>query len=128
MKAGRKFCKDESGGGAAEFAIVLIPFTALIFAIIHLCFVFYANQALQFAVEGAARCSSVLSSTTCNGTTNIQNYASGLYKGPNISVAFAYSTSGANNCGHTVTGTGTYQINAVVKNVAVPLAAAACFP
>src|SRR5262249_34724458 len=124
----RKYWMSEFGGGAAEFAIVLIPFAALIFAIIHLCLLFYANQTLHFATEGAARCASVLSSTTCNNLTNIRSYASGLYKGPNISVAFDYSTTGANNCGHTVTGSGTYQLNAVFVRVGVPLAASACFP
>jgi len=123
-----KYWKDEFGGGAAEFAIVLIPFTALIFAIIHMCLLFYANQTLHFATEGAARCASVLSGSTCSNTTNIQNYASGLYRGPNISASFGYSTTGANNCGHTVTGSGTYQLNAVFVSVAVPLAASACFP
>ena len=125
MKRPGGYWREEFGGGAAEFAIVVIPFSALIFAIIHLCLMFYSNQNLQFAVEGAARCSSVQSSTTCTNSTAVQNYASGLYKGPNIAASFAYSTAG---CGHTVTGTGTYVLDAVLVRTSIPLSATACFP
>ena len=116
---------EDRGGGAAEFAIVVLPFSALIFAIIHLSLMFYANQNLQFAVEGAARCSSVMSATTCNSTGAVQTYAAGLYKGPNISPSFVYTATG---CGNTVTGTGSYTLNAVFVRTSVPLSVTACFP
>ena len=125
MKRLRAYWRDEHGGGAAEFAIVVLPFSALIFGIIHLCLMLYANQNLQFAAEGAARCSSVMSATTCNSTRAVQTYAAGLYKGPNIAPAFVYSTAG---CGHTVVGNGSYSLNAVFVRIAVPLSATACFP
>jgi Flp pilus assembly protein TadG len=125
MKRLRDYWGEEHGGGAAEFAIVALPFSALIFAIIHLSLMFYASQNLQFAVEGAARCSSVMSSTTCNSAGAVQTYAAGLYKGPNISPSFAYSTAG---CGHTVTGTGSYTLNAVFVSTSVPMSVTACFP
>lgn len=124
MKGLRAYWWDEHGGGAAEFAIVVLPFSALIFGIIHLCLMLYANQNLQFAVEGAARCSSVMSTTTCP-PGSVATYAAGLYKGPNISPNFIYSTAG---CGHTVTGNGSYTLNAVFVRVAVPLSSTACFP
>ena len=125
MRRLRVYWREERGGGAAEFAIVVLPFSALIFAIIHLSLMFYANQNLQFAVEGAARCSSVMSSTTCNSTGAVQTYAAGLYKGPNISPSFVYTPTG---CGHTVTGTGNYTLNAVFVSTSVPLSSTACFP
>jgi hypothetical protein len=125
MRRLRAYWHEERGGGAAEFAIVVLPFSALIFAIIHLSLMFYANQNLQFAVEGAARCSSVMSSTTCNSTGAVQTYAAGLYKGPNISPSFVYTATG---CGHTVTGTGSYTLNAVFVSTSVPLSSTACFP
>lgn len=121
----RAYWRDEHGGGAAEFAIVAMVFSALIFAIIHLCLMFYANQNLQFAVEGAARCSSVMSATTCNTPGAVQTYAGGLYKGPNISPSFVYTATG---CGNTVTGTGSYTLNAVFVGTSVPLSVTACFP
>lgn len=122
-KLGR-YWKDESGSGAAEFAIVLIPFAALIFAIIHLCLLFFANQSLQFAAEAAARCYSV-DSVNCATTGAVQTYATSHYKGPNISPTFVASGIG---CGHTVTGSGSYQLNAVFVRKSVPLAATACYP
>jgi Flp pilus assembly protein TadG len=124
MSLFRKYWKDEFGGGAAEFAIVLMPFAALIFAIIHLCLVFFANQSLQFAAEAAARCYSV-DSITCSSTGAVQTYATNHYKGPNITPVFAVSGTG---CGHTVNGNGTYQLNAVFVRIGVPLTATACFP
>lgn len=125
MRLWRGYWREERGAGAAEFAIVVLPFSVLIFAIIHLCLMFYANQNLQYAVEAAARCSSVMSTTTCNNSTAVQNYAAALYKGPNISPSFVYAATG---CGHTVTGTGSYAMNAVVVTTSVPLSSTACFP
>jgi len=124
MSRACKFWANERGGGAAEFALVLLPFAALIYAIIHLCLLFYANQTLQFATEAAARCYSV-DSINCSTTGAVQLYAAGRYKGPNITPTFAATATG---CGHTVNGSGSYQLNAVVVNVSVPLTATACFP
>ena len=124
MKRLGRYWKDEHGSGAAEFAIVLLPFVVLIFAIIHLCLMFYANQTLQFATEAAARCYSV-DSINCSTTGAVQLYAAGRYKGPNITPTFVATATG---CGHTVNANGSYQLNAVVVNVSVPLTATACFP
>ena len=59
MRSVIRYWRHESGSGAAEFTMVLIPFAALIFGIIHMSLLFYANQSLQFAAEAAARCFSV---------------------------------------------------------------------
>jgi Flp pilus assembly protein TadG len=120
----RAYWRDESGGGAAEFAIVALVFSAMIFGIIHLSLMFYANQTLQFATEAAARCYSV-DMANCSTTGAVQTYAGTRYSGPNIAPTFAATATG---CGHTVAGNGTYQIDAVVIHVAVPLSASACFP
>jgi len=124
MKSMKRFFRDEFGGSAAEFAIVVLPFGALIFAIIHLCMLFYANQSLQFAAEAAARCYSV-DSTNCGTTGAVQTYALGRYAGPNISASFTPTATG---CGHTVAGTGSYTVNAVVIRKTITLNATACFP
>ena len=118
------FLREEFGGGTAEFAIVLLPFSALIFAIIHLCLLFYANESLQFATESGARCYSV-DSVNCGTPGAAQTYASGKYTGPTISPVFVATATG---CGHTVTANGTYAFNAVVASFSVPLTATACFP
>ena len=124
MFGARRFWHDESGSGAAEFVMVLLPFAALIFAIIHLRLLFYANQSLQFATEAAARCYSV-DSVNCSTIGAAQTYAAGRYAGPNIGATFVAAATG---CGHTVTGSGNYSLNAVFVTRSVPLNATACFP
>jgi Flp pilus assembly protein TadG len=118
------YWKNEQGAGAAEFVLVAIPFMALIFMIINLSMMFYANQTLQFAAEAAARCYSV-DSVNCSTTGATQTYAAGRYSGPNISPTFVATATG---CGHTVAGTANFPLHAVFVNVTVPLSATACFP
>jgi Flp pilus assembly protein TadG len=120
------YWREERGSGAAEFAIVLIPFLALVFGIINVSMMMYANHTLQYATEAAARCYSVLHyNTTCSTVANVKTYAAQQYKGPAISPVFTPSATG---CGHTVTATGTFALNAVVYTFNVPLSAQACFP
>jgi len=119
-----RYWSTDAGAGAAEFAIVLIPFTIAIFGIIHLGLMVYAEESLQFATEAAARCYAV-DATNCGTAANFQTYAAARYKGPNIGATFVQGTTA---CGHTVTGTGTYQLDAVLVHRAVSLQAAACFP
>jgi len=124
MRRLTEYWKGQRGSGAAEFAIVLIPFTMAVFGIIHMSMLFYANQALQYAAEAGARCYSV-DATNCSTASNAQTYASNRYKGPTIGASF---TATATGCGHTVVGTGTYQLDAVLVHRAVALRAAACYP
>lgn len=120
----RRYWKNENGSGAAEFALVVIPFLALVFAIIGLSMMVYANNSLQYAAEKAARCFAV-NVTSCATTGATQTYAAAQYAGPNIAPVFVASTAG---CGHTVTGTATLTLDAVVTSLSVPLTASACFP
>lgn len=124
----RSYRKDESGAGAIEFVLVLIPFLALVFGIINVSMMYYANHTLQYAAEDAARCYSIgslVNSTTCNSAANAVTYAGTRYSGPNISPVFSASVTA---CGHTVTGTANYPLNVVLFNMSVPLSATACFP
>ncbi|MEM7301252.1 MAG: TadE/TadG family type IV pilus assembly protein [Pseudomonadota bacterium] len=51
----KRFKKDENGATAVEFAFVSLPFFALVLAIIETCLAFFAGQALETAVDEAAR-------------------------------------------------------------------------
>lgn len=51
----RRLRRDESGTAAIEFAIIAMPFFALMFAIIETAIVFFAGQALETATADAAR-------------------------------------------------------------------------
>lgn len=51
----RRFRKDENGAYAIEFALVAVPFLALLFAIIETALVFFADSILNNASAQAAR-------------------------------------------------------------------------
>lgn len=56
MRAGlRRFARAKGGAAAVEFALVAVPFLALLFAIIETALVFFANQALEYAVAESSR-------------------------------------------------------------------------
>jgi Flp pilus assembly protein TadG len=51
----RRFKKDQDGGTAVEFAMVSMPFFALLFAIFETALAFLTTQMLETAVSNAAR-------------------------------------------------------------------------
>ena len=51
----RKFVRRNDGAAMIEFAIVVVPFLALLFAIIETALVFFASQVLETAVADSAR-------------------------------------------------------------------------
>jgi len=51
----RRFRRDQRGATAVEFALIALPFFALLFAIIETALVFFAGQVLESAVANAAR-------------------------------------------------------------------------
>ncbi len=53
--AAHRWAKREDGAAAVEFAMVLAPFLALVFAIMETALVFFAGQALETAVADSAR-------------------------------------------------------------------------
>jgi Flp pilus assembly protein TadG len=50
-----RFGRKNDGAAAVEFAIVAVPFIAMLFAIIELAFVFWAGQVLETAVHDTSR-------------------------------------------------------------------------
>ena len=127
MRTGLRYFRDNNGAGAAEFALVVVPFIGLVLGIIGLSMALYANQTLQFATEAAARYYSVQAAIGNNpSTTTITNYASTHYKGPSITPSFV--ANAAASCGHQVTGTGTLPLNTGLVNTSVTLHSSACFP
>jgi Flp pilus assembly protein TadG len=51
----RRFARNNRGVAAIEFALVVLPFLALLFAIIETAMVFFATQVLETAVADSAR-------------------------------------------------------------------------
>jgi Flp pilus assembly protein TadG len=50
-----RLIRGEGGAATVEFAIVAVPFLALVFAILETAFIFFAQQALQNAAVSAGR-------------------------------------------------------------------------
>jgi Flp pilus assembly protein TadG len=121
--------RREDGAGAAEFAMVVPVFLALVFAVIHLGIVIYAVACLHAASEAAARCASInwpiAASTVCTTGADVQTYAATKYAGPHVGQSFTFSIA---SCGKQVAASGTYKISIIVANISVPLSAQACYP
>jgi len=120
---------EESGASTAEFALVLIPFTGLVFGIIGLCMLLYANQTLQFATQSAARYYSVQCANGSNPTIGqVQGYARSVYTGPAISPTFTPVSGGCVSNNHEITASATFPLNAGIVSKSVQLQAHANFP
>ena len=117
--------RDQAGSTAVEFAIILPCFLALTFGTINLCVALFANTALHFAVDDAARCMSV-KTTICDSPADTQSYASSHYNGPRLSPTFTATTASCGRPGHRHGHT--FQANVILTNISVPLSATSCFP
>ena len=53
-RVARRFARQQDGAAAVEFALVAVPFLALMFAILETALVFFAGQTLEAAVTDAA--------------------------------------------------------------------------
>ncbi len=51
----RRFVREEDGATAVEFGLVIVPFLALLFAIMETAFVFFAGQTLEAATADSSR-------------------------------------------------------------------------
>jgi Flp pilus assembly protein TadG len=54
-RVARRFVRQQEGAAAVEFALVALPFLALLFAILETALVFFAGQTLEAAVAQAGR-------------------------------------------------------------------------
>lgn len=55
LRAAGRFARHQKGAAAVEFALVAVPFLALIFAILETALVFFAGQTLESAASEAGR-------------------------------------------------------------------------
>jgi Flp pilus assembly protein TadG len=116
---------DDRGSTAVEFAMLAPIYIGLTLAVLTGGLLLFTIASLHFAVEGAARCSSVMTAT-CTDATSTQNYASNHYYGPGIPAPTFTASSPA--CGHQVSATVTYVLDAAANRWSVPLSATSCFP
>jgi Flp pilus assembly protein TadG len=130
-----RYFHDRRGAGAAEFVMILPVFFGLVFAILNLCIVLYAETTLHAATEAAARCASVNvgmgNTSTCHDQSTVSSFARGRYAGPSLaSLTFTYSAPTSGTCANMqkVVGAGTYRVNAVVTSMNVNLSTQSCYP
>jgi Flp pilus assembly protein TadG len=80
----RRFFRSESGAAAVEFGLVLLPFLALLMAIIESAIVLFAGQVLQTATTSAAR--QILTGQVQNAGWNAQQFQNSVCA--NLTVMF----------------------------------------
>ena len=118
-------CSDECGTTAIEFAIVGPVFILLVIGIVYLCMCLSVVSSMHYAVEEGARCASVRT-TVCTDQTSTITYTKNHYFGPSTLPTFTYNAAAA--CGHSVSGSINYVLDLGLKQITVPISAAACFP
>jgi Flp pilus assembly protein TadG len=120
----RRFLRNSRGTTVVEFAIVTPVFFLLVVGGLYACIGVFTATSLQYAVQQAARCSSV--STTCASSSSTITYATTSYHGPAAPApTFTYATPA---CGHQVNGTVSFVFNLGISRSTVPINATACFP
>ena len=129
MRLLARYISDETGASSAEFALVFIPFSALVFGVIALSLVLYANQTLQYATEAAARYYSVTTANTgtAPSASAVNTYGQQQYTGP-MAPTFTASRGGCGPNGFQVLGSGSIPLDSGVYNTTLTLQAHACFP
>jgi Flp pilus assembly protein TadG len=120
------FLRRSEGTAAIEFGIVGVIFVATMFAVVQGGLVVWTQVGIQHAVEAAARCAAV-NSSTCGNASQIQTFAATQAYGLNLPAStFAYSLG---SCGNVVSASYTYRLfTNTFSTTAIPLRAQACFP
>ena len=121
-----RFCLDQRGVTAVEFAITAPAFFGLVFLIIEGGLLMWTQTGLQHGAEMAARCATI-NHTLCGSATAIQNYAAqqsfGLNPPPST---FAYTAAA---CGNQVSASYTYPlISSNFPSSTLTLNAQSCMP
>src|ERR1700680_4940237 len=111
------------GTTAVEFGLLVPLYIGLTVGVIAGGLLLFTVASLHFAVEGSARCSSVMA-TQCTDAASTQTYASSHYYG--LGSPSPTFTASSQACGHKVSGTVTFVLNAGVYRWNVPLTATSC--
>jgi Flp pilus assembly protein TadG len=120
------FRRDQRGATAAEFALIVPVFLALIFLTINGAIMLSAVIQTHYAAERAARCLSVNISSDCTSGA-IDTYAKGFYNGPSLT-GMLFTADTAATCGSQVTGSGSYTLITGLTPTTVNISATACYP
>jgi hypothetical protein len=122
----RRALNERGGAAAVEFAMTVPILLVAMLGIIEFGRVLWAQNALHFAVEDAARCATI-DVTTCDNPTDIQNYASTV-SGYTFPPTVFTITSPAPSCGNQVIASYSFQFLTSLFGTGPTLSAQACFP
>jgi Flp pilus assembly pilin Flp len=112
----KRVAEDERGVTAIEFALVAPAFLTLIVAVINVSLLGMSIASLNYAVEEGARCASV---------RQVCPEPKSRYFAPGPSPAFTLSAAA---CGSLLSGTVTFNLNAVLIRRSIQLSATSCYP
>ena len=119
--------KRSEGGTAVETAFILPVYLLIMFGVIEAGRLLWTQSTLQFAVQEAARCASI-DSTTCGSTSAIQSFAAS--KTPGISVAASSFSVTSVSCGNKVQISWPFSFTAadLFPYSSITLSAQSCYP
>ncbi len=122
----RGLFRATQGATAIEFALVAPVLFLTLFGAIEFGRLMWTQSALHYAVEQAARCASV-NTTTCGTASQIASYAASTVSALNIPSS-AFTATLNSSCGHQVLASLNYQFVATGLFPYTPvLTAQACF-
>jgi Flp pilus assembly protein TadG len=121
----KKFCGDDRGASAVEFAIAGPLFILLLVGLFFMSLCLAVIGSAHFAVEESARCAAVRT-TVCSDDSTTIAYAKSHYFGPSSLPEFTYDSAAP--CGHSVRASIDYVVDLGLKQITVPIRAEACFP
>ena len=128
--AARAIClalKRSEGGATIEAALILPAFLLIIFGVFDAGQLFWTQSTLQLAVQEAARCASI-NTTTCGSTSAIQSFAAS--KAPGISVAASSFSVTSPACGNMVqiSWPFSFAVAGLFPYSSITLSAQSCYP
>ncbi len=121
------FAVNCRGVAAVEFAFIFPALLLFVFGAFVTAQMVWTENTLQYAVEQAARCAVVYSTTTCSTPAQIESYAaSQAYGIANVS-AGTFSSNPSAACGQQVSASLAYEMLPLLTST-VTLTASSCRP
>jgi Flp pilus assembly protein TadG len=116
--------REERGAAAVEFAMTVPILLLAMLGIIEFGRVLWAQNALHYAVEAAARCAAI-DTTTCSSSATTQSFAATASGETFATSVFTVSTP---SCGHQVSASYAFPFLTSLVSYNLTLTAQSCFP
>jgi Flp pilus assembly protein TadG len=120
----RRCARARRGASAVEFALVLPACLMLLFGVMEGGRALWLQNALNYAVEQAARCAAI-DTNNCGSANQVQAYASTISGSDFPSADFAVATAA---CGNVVSASYPVQLHIPFVAAALTLTAQSCYP